>query len=397
MNKSTVVKVQHISKTYKLYDQPIDRMKEALHPFSKKYHKEFHALNDVSFELKRGEALGVIGRNGNGKSTLLKIIAGVLTASSGHVNTKGKISAILELTSSLKPEFTGMENIYFNLQISGFKKDEIDAKVSEIEEFADIGEFINQPVKTYSSGMKSRLGFGIATSVEPEVLILDEVLAVGDFNFQQKCLAKINSMRENISMIFVSHSMNSVRLFCDRVIVLEKGTLAFNGKPDDAIKYYLEQEEKRKNKLKDKSMSLKPAKPFYGDLFHNEEKITNVKHSWDKEIYSLEEDVKLKFSFELKFKPKNLIIGIPIWNDSDTLITSFNTDYNKVNVFDDKYVVSGSLSTKCVFNPGAYSSVLVIVDGSEFLYRNLNSKFKVKNKERVFGHVSLFHEWIVDE
>jgi ABC-type polysaccharide/polyol phosphate transport system ATPase subunit len=240
----TVITVKNVSKVYKLYNKPIDRIKESFNPFRKSYHKKFHALHDVSLELKRGEALGVIGGNGNGKSTLLKIIAQVLTPTSGSVRTKGRVSAILELTSNLKPEMTGRENIIYNLKIQGFtSKKEIKEKTDEIEAFAEIGEFIDQPVKVYSSGMKSRLGFGIATSVEPDILILDEVLAVGDFNFQQKCLAKINGMRENISMIFVSHSMNSVRLFCDKVIVLEKGRLTFNGKPDDAIAYYLEQEE----------------------------------------------------------------------------------------------------------------------------------------------------------
>ncbi len=392
MNKSTVVKAQNISKVYKLYNKPFDRVKEALNPFKKSYHKDFHALHDVSFELKRGEALGIIGRNGNGKSTLLKIIAGVLTPTKGHVNTKGRIAAILELTSSLKPELTGLENIELNLKINGFNKEALKEKIKEIEEFAEIGEFIDQPVKTYSSGMKSRLGFGIATSSEPDVLILDEVLAVGDFNFQQKCLAKINSMRERISMIFVSHSMNSVRLFCDNVMVLEKGKNTFYGKADDGIKYYLEQEEKKKQELKKKEKKQE-IKPFYGDLFHNEDKIVNVKHKWNKESYKLEEEMVLEFSFELKYKPKNLIIGVPIWNDNGNNITSFNTDYHKIKLFNEKYRIFGKLKIECCFNPNTYHSVFVIVDGSEFLYRQLNSKFHIQNKERIFGYVTLPHKW----
>ena len=288
-SKETVVRANNISKTYKLYNKPFDRVKESFHPLRKKYHKTFHALHNVSLELKRGEALGVIGGNGNGKSTLLKIIAQVLTPTEGSVQTKGRVSAILELTSNLKPEMTGRENIIYNLKIQGFTaKKDILVKTEEIEAFAEIGEFIDQPVKLYSSGMKSRLGFGIATSVEPDILILDEVLAVGDFNFQQKCLAKINSMRENISMIFVSHSMNSVRLFCDRVIVLEKGKLAYAGSPDDAIQYYLEQEEEKKLQMRE-TAATQQQKPFYGDIFHNEEKVSAIQHRWDKETYRLEE------------------------------------------------------------------------------------------------------------
>jgi len=394
MNKSTVVKVQNISKVYKLYNKPFDRVKESLNPFKKSYHKDFHALHDVSFELKRGEALGIIGRNGNGKSTLLKIISGVLTPTKGHVVTKGKISAILELTSSLKPELTGLENIELNLKISGFKQHQLKEKIKEIEEFAEIGVFINQPVKTYSSGMKSRLGFGIATSSEPDILILDEVLAVGDFNFQQKCLAKINSMRDRISMIFVSHSMNSVRLFCDNVMVLEKGKKTFYGKAEDGIKYYLEQEEKKKLEPKKKEIKQE-IKPFYGDIFHNKNKIINVKHKWNKELYELEEEMILDFSFELKYKPRNLIIGIPIWDKLGNFITSYNSDYEKIEIFNGNFKITGKIKTNCYFNPSEYSSVFVVVDGSEFLYRNLNETFCVKQKERVFGYVTMPSKWEV--
>ncbi|MDB1122434.1 ABC transporter ATP-binding protein [Vibrio algarum] len=219
--------MKKVTKVYKLYDKPIDRLIESLNPFNKDYHKKFIALDNVSLDIKKGEALGIIGRNGNGKSTLLKIISGVLTPTQGHVVTSGKISAILELTSNLKSELTGLENIELNLKISGFTKKELQEKIKEIEEFSEIGDFINQPVKNYSSGMKSRLGFGIATASEPDILILDEVLAVGDFNFRQKCLAKINSMRDDMSIVFVSHSMNDIRMFCDNVLVLEKGEKNF--------------------------------------------------------------------------------------------------------------------------------------------------------------------------
>ena len=392
-SKETVVRAHNISKTYKLYNKPFDRVKESFHPLRKKYHKTFHALHNVSLELKRGEALGVIGGNGNGKSTLLKIIAQVLTPTEGSVQTKGRVSAILELTSNLKPEMTGRENIIYNLKIQGFTaKQDILAKTEEIEAFAEIGEFIDQPVKLYSSGMKSRLGFGIATSVEPDILILDEVLAVGDFNFQQKCLAKINSMRENISMIFVSHSMNSVRLFCNRVIVLEKGNLAYEGNPDDAIQYYLEQEEEKKLQMRE-TAATQQQKPFYGDIFHNEEKVSAIQHRWDKETYRLEETMKLHFSFKLHYEPKNLIIGIPVWNSEGDLITAFNSDYAKISFIPRDGVVEGELELKCMFNPGEYITAVAIMDNGEFLYRNITQPFNVFQRERVFGFVTLEHKW----
>lgn len=387
MDEGIVVKVDDVSKVYKLYEKPFDRVRESLSPFKKKYHKNFHALSDISFELKKGEALGVIGKNGNGKSTLLKLIANVLTPTSGKVETKGKVSAILELTSSLKSEMTGIENIYFNLRLSGFDKQVAKEKVSQVIEFADIGEFITQPVKMYSTGMKSRLGFGIATAVEPDILILDEVLAVGDFEFQQKCLAKINAMRDVMTILFVSHSMNSVRLFCDRVIVLEKGRLSFDGKPDAAIKHYLD---KSTNKP---SSKIVPAGSFYEPIFHNENKISSVQSRWDKSLYHLKDKMVLEFSFDLMCETRNLVIGIPIWDENGNLLSSFNTDTSGVDVFIDDNKVVGRLLIDCVFNPGKYISVIAVVDGGEFLYRGLNHSFTVAPEERVYGFVTLPHKW----
>jgi ABC-type polysaccharide/polyol phosphate transport system ATPase subunit len=395
---SIIIRVNNVSKTYKLYDQPIDRLKESLSFLNTKYHKEFHALNDVSFELRKGESLGVIGRNGDGKSTLLKIIAGILSPTSGQSNATGRISAILELTSNLKPELTGLENIELNLKISGFKKKDIPDKIKEIEEFSDIGEFIKQPVKIYSSGMKSRLGFGIATSSEPDILILDEVLAVGDFNFQQKCLAKINSMREKISMIFVSHSMNSVRLFCDRVLVLEKGNLVFDGKPKDAVSYYLQQEEDRKNKLREKSSPIGQIKEFYGDLFQNKEKIYDVKFSWNKTKYKNNDEMILDFSFKLYFKPRNLVIGVPLWDENGNIVTGVSTDMKEIRIkpsHNDFY--SGRLILNNIINPGKYINVLSIYDGAEALFREVDKFETTNNKHRFFGYITPEHTWYINE
>ncbi len=385
ISSEIVVSVSNVSKVYKLYDKPFDRVTEALNFFGKKYHKDFYALSDVSFELKKGEALGVIGKNGNGKSTLLKLIAKVLVPTSGSVKTKGKISAILELTSNLKLEMTGLENIHLNLRLSGFKGKEIQEKAREIIEFADIGEFIKQPVKMYSSGMRSRLGFGIATSVDPDVLILDEVLAVGDFDFQQKCLSRINSMRDHMTILFVSHSMNNIRMFCDRAIVLEKGCLSFDGDPEGAIKYYLDRQNNRREKSVNRS--------FYGQVFHNENKISQVKALWHKKMYRLNEKMVLEFSFHLKYKPRNLIIGIPLWSAAGNFVTSFNTDSSDIEICVEDGVVRGKLLVDCVFNPGEYVSVISIVDGSEFLHRGLNNGFSVAPKERLYGCVTLPHEW----
>ena len=203
MNKNTAIKVQNLTKTYKLYDKPMDRLKESLHPLKKKYHKDFYALNDVSFEIKKGETVGIIGKNGSGKSTLLKIITGVLTPTSGRVNVNGKISAILELGAGFNNEMTGIENIYLNTSINGMNKQETNKIIDEIVDFAELGEHIYQPIKTYSSGMKARLAFAVAINVDPEILIVDEALSVGDVRFQQKCLRRMEEFKaQNKTILF---------------------------------------------------------------------------------------------------------------------------------------------------------------------------------------------------
>ena len=238
MNKNIAVSLQNISKVYKLYDKPIDRLKESLHPLKKKYHKDFYALKNINLEIKKGEVLGIVGVNGAGKSTLLKIISGVLTPSSGRLNIHGRINAILELGSSLKPEMTGRENIRLNLQINGIEKDR-EKITDEIIEFADIGEHIDQPVKSYSSGMTARLGFGIATSTDPDVLIVDEVLAVGDVLFQRKCYSRIEKLfKDGKTVIFVSHSAQSVVEFCSRAILLYDREIILDDTPKKVTDYY---------------------------------------------------------------------------------------------------------------------------------------------------------------
>ena len=192
----TAITVDHLTKVYHLYDSPTARMKEALHPFRKKYHHDFYALNDVSFSVEQGEVLGIIGKNGCGKSTLLKILAGVLTPTSGTVTVNGNVSALLELGSGFNPEFTGLENVYFSSAIMGYSREQVEKNLDAILAFADIGEFIHQPVKTYSSGMYVRLAFAVAIQIDPEILIIDEALAVGDISFQKKCMEKIISFKE---------------------------------------------------------------------------------------------------------------------------------------------------------------------------------------------------------
>ena len=237
---NTAIKVSHLTKVYKLYDKPIDRLKESLHPLKKKYHKDFYALNDVSFEIKKGETVGIIGKNGAGKSTLLKIITGVLTPSSGHIDVNGRIASLLELGAGFNPEYTGVENIYLQGTLMGYSKEEMEAKIDEILAFADIGDFVYQPVKSYSSGMFARLAFAVAINVEPDILIVDEALSVGDAAFQNKCIRKMEEIgKKGITILFVSHDTQTINKFCNNVIWFNDGIIKEKGVPSIVLENYM--------------------------------------------------------------------------------------------------------------------------------------------------------------
>jgi len=229
MNDS-VIKVTNLTKIYHLYDKPQDRLKEALNPFKKSYHHDFFAMDNVSLEINKGETVGIIGKNGAGKSTLLKMITGVLTPTSGSIETTGTISSLLELGAGFNPDMTGMENIYLNGTLMGFSKEEMLTKVDAILEFADIGEFIYQPVKMYSSGMFARLAFSVSIAVEPDILIVDEALSVGDMAFQMKCFKKFQDFQaQGKTILFVTHALDTVIRYCSRSIVIDEGHKVFDG------------------------------------------------------------------------------------------------------------------------------------------------------------------------
>ncbi len=239
MSEEIIIDLKHITKTFKLYNKHTDRVKEAFHPFKKKYHTKFNALTDISLQINKGETLGIIGKNGSGKSTLLQIICQILTATSGNVHVKGRISALLELGAGFNPEFTGRENVYLNASILGLKKTEIDSCFDKIAAFADIGQFIDQPVKSYSSGMYIRLAFAVAINVNPDILIVDEALSVGDTLFQVKCFEKFREFQNNgVTILFVTHSLDLITRYCDRAFLLNKGKLHSEGKPKQIVDNY---------------------------------------------------------------------------------------------------------------------------------------------------------------
>lgn len=236
--REVAIRAENITKVYKLYDKPSDRMKEAL-GFSRKKHKEHYALTDIDLTIYKGETVGIIGTNGSGKSTILKIITGVLNPTSGNMMVNGRISALLELGAGFNMEYNGIENIYLNGTMMGFSKKEIDDKLDSILEFADIGDYVYQPCKTYSSGMFVRLAFAVAINIEPEILIVDEALSVGDVFFQAKCYHKFDEFKAaGKTILFVSHDLSAIAKYCDRVILLNKGNKLGEGDPKTMIDAY---------------------------------------------------------------------------------------------------------------------------------------------------------------
>lgn len=233
------ISVRNLGKTYRLFGHPGDRIKQFLSLGMKKYHNEFTALHDVSFDIKKGETVGIIGRNGSGKSTLLQLICGILKPTTGTVKVNGRISALLELGAGFNPEFTGRENVYFQGAVMGFSKEEMDARFDEIAAFADIGEFVDQPVRVYSSGMFIRLAFSISSILNPDIFIIDEALAVGDLDFQSKCIKKMRWHQERgATIILVSHSDVQIREFCGKALWLNAGMLEYDGTSEEAVLLY---------------------------------------------------------------------------------------------------------------------------------------------------------------
>ena len=340
------IKVSHVSKVYKLYDRNRDRLKEALHIGKNIHCREHFALDDVSFDVYRGETVGIIGTNGSGKSTILKIITGVLNQTAGDLTISGRISALLELGAGFNMEFTGIENIYLNGTMLGFSEKEIDDRLESILEFADIGDFVNQKVKTYSSGMFVRLAFAVAINIDPEILIVDEALSVGDVFFQNKCYRKFEDFKkQGKTILFVSHDLGSISKYCDRVILLERGHKIGEGEPKEIIDMYKKvlvgQLESAVNTNKSEGMSegskwkelmqLSPNVDEYGSglaefedfcAYDNSGTITNTIIKGD------EFTVKVKVRFFASVQDP--IFALSFKNMQGTEITGTNTMFEKI-------------------------------------------------------------------
>ena len=342
-----VIEIKHLTKKYPLYAKNSDRFFEAFNPFKKSFHKDFLALNDIKFEVYKGECFGIIGTNGSGKSTLLKIITGVLSQTEGDVIVNGKVSALLELGAGFNMDYTGIENIEMNCMVYGYSKEETKNLIPKICDFADIGDFVKQPVKSYSSGMFARLAFAVAINIEPEILIVDEALSVGDIFFQAKCYKKFEEFKAlGKTILFVTHDMTSVLKYCDRVMLINKGEFIEIGAPNKVVNTFKKiladsynpkekessNEEIKKVEIenwKDK-LALNPTPNIYGNgkveivdfgLFDEDGNITNNFNKFSKvtlkEKAIFKEDVKDPiFTFKLKNRKGQEIEGSNTWYEN---------------------------------------------------------------------------------
>lgn len=400
MSDEIAIKVENLTKTYKLYNSPQDRLKEALNPLRKKYHRDFYALNGVSFEIKKGETVGVIGQNGAGKSTLLKVITGVLTPTSGYANVKGRISALLELGAGFNPQISGLANVYFNGTLMGFSKEEMDAKLDDILSFADIGDFVHQPVRTYSSGMFVRLAFALAVHVEPEILIVDEALSVGDVMFQSKCFDKIKSlMNSGITTLFVTHNMNTIGTLCNRALMLDGGTLFAEGFPKDVSLTYFELQKKRdherqerlahqknQNKTKQPATGQQTFKTSRNDDEHRfgsrMAEITDFKvlNHEGKETLALETGQKFEIRLGIEFHGDvtNPAIGAMIRNPQGQNLMGIHTYHERRMELGNKKkgdVLYLTLESEMLLNPGRYTLSVGIADHvTDMEYKSIDSR-----------------------
>nr|WP_296440294.1 ABC transporter ATP-binding protein [uncultured Acetatifactor sp.] len=348
MENNSIISIEHVTKKYNLYAKPQDRFLEAAGFCRKSLHNDFYALNDISFDVNQGETVGIIGTNGSGKSTLLKIITGVLKHSAGTVLVKGKVSALLELGAGFNQEYTGLENIYLNGRMMGYSRKDMEQRVPDIIEFADIGEFINQPVKTYSSGMFARLAFAVVINVEPDILIVDEALSVGDLFFQNKCFRKFEELKEKgVTILFVSHDISSVRQMCSRVLWIEKGIQKIFDQSDLVCDMYMDEKRISMNQLtrKHKSkheidvVSLAQRKKYPSIMNHKDRfgspdvQIVSAFFTVPGEdiVTSLEvdKDYQAHVVFNVLIDKSNLIVGFVLENNKGLPIFDINNYINQ--------------------------------------------------------------------
>lgn len=361
MKKEVAIKVTSLTKEYKLFSRPKDRLKEALNIFGREYSKRFHALENIDLTIYRGQTVGVIGRNGSGKSTLLKIISGVLSATSGSCEVHGRVSALLELGAGFNPELSGIENLYLQGSFMGFTREEMSGRIDSILEFAAIGKFAEQPVKSYSSGMYARLAFASAISVEPDILIVDEALSVGDSFFQHKCFQKIKQMKEKgVTILLVTHAYQQVLENADSVVYLEDGKLKKFSSDVRDIVYSYEADNRSYGKKNLQSVPEPFGKKSYSfgtkeAYFHSFSAVTI--DSASRSMLEAGEKARFEFVVYSEREFSSVVLGVSIRNERDITVWG-----------DNNVQASRVLSLSKGFNRIAYEFSLVIRPGEYFVY-----------------------------
>ena len=355
---------------------------------------EFWAVREASFSLNRGEALGIIGRNGSGKTTLLRMMAGQILPDDGEIRICGTSAAMIYLTAGFQTEASGEENIFLRGAALGRSRKDMVKVFDEIVAFTELGDAIYAPIVTYSSGMTMRLAFAIMVASKPDLLLIDEILAVGDFRFRQKCLAKIREMRENTAIVLVSHSMTDIARFCDRALVLNKGRMVFEGKPESAIAHYSAIDSETRSKSKSPN-------PHLLTEIHRSELITDIRVYWSDEGENPIADLYqgdalfMDIRFTVLYKPAKLVVGIPVYNQDSDVITSFSTD-GKIEIGSSP---NGHVHLRlCIpdvgLNPGNYETAISIQDGVEHLYSHQLPDLFVRTKGILtWGMVTISHKW----
>ncbi|MFE4105226.1 ABC transporter ATP-binding protein [Almyronema epifaneia] len=325
MPSEIAISIESISKVFKRYAKPTDRLKEILLP-GKQRADEFWALKNIDLKIPKGQTVGLIGQNGSGKSTILQIVAGVLKPTSGRVWVNGTVSALLELGSGFNFEYTGRQNVFFYAQLLGLTKSQVESKFHEIEQFAEIGDFIDQPIKTYSSGMTIRLAFAVATQVNAEILIIDEALSVGDMYFQAKCIERMKEMKQKTTILFVSHSISTVRNFCDRAIWIKSGEIAADGECSVVCESYQDSIGKLKKSLG------KNNRHVSDNVVAEDAYVFIKKVATDKKTYMSGEDIEIEIQLDFFKKLISWGVGILIHNSSGDIVTVINTIRDDIEI-----------------------------------------------------------------
>ena len=388
------IQINNLTKKYKIYSSPADRLKEII--FKKKYHREFLALNNVCFNVSAGQCIGIIGDNGAGKSTLLKILAGTLTPTSGEIEINGSLAALLELGAGFHPDFTGRQNIYLNASLLGLKNDEIKEIEKEIIEFSELEDFIDIPVKTYSSGMYVRLAFSIATSVNPDILIIDEALSVGDQHFQKKCIDRMLHFKNSgKTIIFCSHSLYHLNELCEKGIWLHKGELKLNGDIKTVIQEYqnyLLEREKKDERLKKETLKSEDKLIYIIDVWCEDNSGKR------KENFRSNEDIFIKMRIKTNKTKLKGHIGFGIFRLDETLIFGTSTLIDDLECItfknDDIY---GIKFPKINLLSGKYKILATVIDETGLHFYDVYKKdiLQISTDSKSYGLVELEHSWFL--